>query len=92
VCLGDGPRGLGNTRGVADAVSGGTAPLWRRTRHWLSRLLTQLHDRNCRRRFVTPEAFHSLDAVGTASMLVAEVTPPSPSPSQSARGAVPTLR
>jgi len=59
-------------------MSGGTAPLWRSTRHWLSRLMTQLHDRNCRRRFVRPEAFHSLEAVGTASMLVSEVCDPAP--------------
>jgi hypothetical protein len=78
VCLGDGPRSLGKARDAANS-SGGSAPLWRSTRHWLSRLLTQLHDRNCRRRFVKPEAFHSLDAVGTASMLVSEVLAPLPS-------------
>ncbi|KAK3248844.1 hypothetical protein CYMTET_41707 [Cymbomonas tetramitiformis] len=44
------------------------------TMTWMSKLLTQLHDRNCRRRFVKPEAFHSEEAVG--STFVAEVPSP----------------
>jgi len=46
---------------------------WRFARDWTSKLLAQLHDRNCRRRFVGPEAFHAEEAVGSATAFVAEM-------------------